>query len=124
MAEIRVRRQPTDTTDAVAVDNPFPVSIEEAAEDHIVDLEHNQVSVGTTATLIRQANARRYEILVSQITGTQIVYLGRNSSVSASNGQYLGALAGNSFTTRYKGEVWGIAATSAQTVSWAEEETD
>lgn len=125
---MRVRHRPGESLDEVALDHPFPVLVVQESGDPvhapINKLLHNQVSVGTSATLIREANAKRREILITQITGTQIVYLGDDQNVSSSNSQYLGSSAGNSFSTIYRGAIYGIAATSAQTVSWAEEEED
>ena len=128
MTMMRVRRTPLDSLDEVTAEHPFPVEVvtEGGASVNapINKLSHNQVSVGTSATLIRAANAKRREILITQITGSQIVYLGTTQGVSSSNSQYLGSSAGNAFRTTYRGDMWGIAATSAQTVSWAEEEED
>src|SRR3990167_11394041 len=54
-----------------------------------------QVSVGTSATLIASANPFRKSIKFTNITGTQISYLGFSNAVSSSTGDYLHSAAGS-----------------------------
>jgi hypothetical protein len=98
--------------------DPFPVKLPLA----VVNGNHKQVSVGTTATKIADANPRRIGIMITNVTGTQVVYLGFTGYVSASNGDYLPANPGSNVAMAVQNEIWGIAATSAQTVSVLEQE--
>ena len=84
----------------------------------------SQVSVGTTATRIASANRYRKSLKITQITGTQIVYIGFTNAVSTSTGDYLHSAAGSNTTLAVQDEVWGIAVTGAQSVSIMEEEYD
>ena len=100
--------------------NPIPV------RDAIVSVSGNttQVSVGTSATRIAGGNSYRKSIKITNVTGTQIIYLGFSNGVSSSTGDYLHSAAGSNTTLAVSGEVWGIAITGAQTVSVMEEEYD
>ena len=81
-----------------------------------------QVSVGTVATLIAPANPHRKSLKITNVTGTQIVYLGFTNGVSSSTGDYLHSAAGSNTTIDCKDEIWGIAITGAQTVTIMETE--
>lgn len=82
----------------------------------------SQVSVLTTAILIAPANSRRSSIKITNVTGTQVVYLGFSPVVSATTGDYLHSAAGSNTVFAATNAIWGIAVTSAQTVTIAEEE--
>ena len=84
----------------------------------------SQVSVATTATRIAGANYWRKSIKITNLTGTQLIYLGFTNAVSSSTGDYLHSAAGSNTSTGVNGEIWGIAAVSAQTVTIMEEEYD
>ena len=81
-----------------------------------------QVSVGTVATLIAPANPHRKSLKITNVTGTQIVYLGFTNGVSSSTGDYLHSAAGSNTTIDCKDQIWGIAITGAQTVTIMETE--
>ena len=81
-----------------------------------------QVSVATTATLIAAGNVYRKSIKITNVTGTQLIYVGFDAGVTTSNGDYLHNAAGSNTTLYSTDAVWGIAATSAQTVSVMEED--
>ena len=91
---------------------------------HLVVGRTEQVSVGTSATLIAPANPHRKSIKITNVTGTQLVYVGFSNAVTSSNGDYMHSSAGSNTTLAVSGQVWGIAAVSAQTVSVLEEEYD
>ncbi len=103
----------------VSKDNPLPSH--EVALDREVQGAMKQVSVATSATLIVAANTKRKSVAITNITGTQQVFLGLSASVSATNGDLLGATVGSSNVYLQKGAIWGIAVSSAQTVSVSEE---
>jgi hypothetical protein len=76
-----------------------------------------QVSIGTGATQIIAANATRAGVLVSNPSSTVSVYLG-GSGVTTSTGQILSP--GNSITLPVSSAIYGVVATSTQTVSYVE----
>ena len=84
----------------------------------------SQVSVATTVTLIASANPYRKSIKITNVTGTQLVWIGFTNAVSSTTGDYLHSVAGSNTTLAVSGQIWGIAATGAQTVSILEEEFD
>lgn len=81
-----------------------------------------QVVVGTGATLIAPGNSHRKAIKITNLTGTQIVYLGFVPEVSSSTGDYLHSAAGSNTSLGVISTIWGIAITAAQTVTVMEEE--
>ncbi len=105
-------------------DEPYPVRVVQDVQSENVVGTTGQVSVATTATMIRPGNPFRRSVKLTQITGTQIVYLGFTSAVLTTTGDYFANTAGSTITIYAKGEIWGISAVSAQTVSWMEEEFD
>lgn len=109
---------------AASKESPYPVSVIQDVQSRNIEGVTGQVSVATTATLIVPANARRRSVKITQITGTQLVYLGFSPTVSSSTGDYFSATAGSSMTIYAKGGIYGIAASSAQTVSYMEESYD
>jgi hypothetical protein len=94
----------------------IPVRIEE-----LVELVTGQVSVTSAVTLIRQANPFRRSILITNITGTAVVYFGPTNAVLTTTGAYLHSSAGSSVTLYTKGAIWGIAVVTTQSMSYAEE---
>ena len=103
-------------------EDPYPVRVMSDVQSRNVTGRTGQVSVATTATLIVPANASRRSLKLTQITGTQIVYIGFTPAVSSTTGDYFSNVAGSTMTIYAKGAMYGIAASSAQTVSWMEEE--
>lgn len=82
-------------------------------------IAHDQVSVGTTATLIAAArNSRGYLILVNH--GTTAVYVG-GSSVTTSNGCLLAGVVGQSLPIKTNAAIYAIVASGTQTISFIEE---
>lgn len=77
----------------------------------------NQVSVGTGATLIIAANASRAGVLVTNPSSSVSVYVG-GSGVTTGNGQILSPSQSISIPT--VSAVYGIVASSTQTVSYIE----
>jgi hypothetical protein len=75
-----------------------------------------QVSIGVTATLVISANTRQ-GVLITNPSSTVTVYIG-GSGVTTSNGQEL--LPGCSITMPVVSAIYGIVATSTQTVSYLE----
>lgn len=113
---------PDGTTEAVRVDeaNPLPVTLIDTPLK-TVKLRTFQVSVATTATLIAQADTTRKSIKITNLTGTQAIYIGTGQEVSSSNGDYLHSSTGSNTTTAGTDDIWGIASVSTQTVTVMEE---
>lgn len=78
---------------------------------------YNQVSVTSSGVQIIAANASRAALLITN-AGTATVYLGSNNSVTTSNGFALaaGATVGLPQVTA----LWGIVASTSQTVAYLE----
>ena len=85
-----------------------------------------QVAPVTTAggTLVAPANPFRKSILITNITGAQVVYLGFDKVPTSATGHYLHSAAGSSVTIYAKSAIWGLSITAAQTLSVMEEEYD
>jgi len=83
-------------------------------------LATKQVDVATTATQIVAARTGRNAITVTNKTGSQQVYVGPTSAVTATTGQLLPAGVGASITLPYTGALFGIAVSATQTVTVAE----
>jgi hypothetical protein len=75
-----------------------------------------QVSVGATATLIIAANTRQ-GVIITNPSSTTTVYIG-GSGVTTSNGQEL--LPNQSLTLPVVSAIYGVVASSTQTVSYLE----
>lgn len=75
-----------------------------------------QVSIGSTATLIKAAGTRQ-GLLITNPSASVTVYIG-GSGVTTGNGQEL--LPGTSITLPVVSAVYGIVATSTQIVSYVE----
>lgn len=102
-------------TAVVGVSGGDPVGVSEAAGTWTVA----QVSVGSTATLIKAATAGRRSITIVN-HGTTPVYLG-GSGVTTANGVLLPGTEGASLTLCHTAAVYGITASGTQTVSYSEE---
>ena len=102
-------------------EEPFPVKVMADVQSRGIVGKVTQVSCGTTATLLAPANPRRRAVKITNVTGTQIVYLGFDSGVTSSNGDYLHSVAGSNTTIYASDAVYGIASVSAQTLSVLEE---
>ena len=101
--------------------HPLPVWIVRDAQSGGIDGRTYQVSAGTSATLIANANPYRRSIKVTNLTGSQIVYMGFDAYVSSTTGDYLHSAAGSSITTYAKNAIWCTAPAGAQTVTVMEE---
>ena len=121
MTMMKYRPRHGDSPIDVQEDTPLPVSVMSDVQSRMIVGATGQVSVGTTATLIAPANAKRRGVKITQITGSQVVYLGFTSGVSSTTGDYFSSAAGSSITIYAKGPIWGIAVSVAQTVSYMEE---
>ena len=84
----------------------------------------SQVAPVTTAggTLIIGANPYRKSVLITNITGAQVVYYGFNKVPTSATGGYIHSAAGSSVTLYSREEIWGLSITAAQTLSVTEEE--
>lgn len=81
-----------------------------------------QVAPSTTVpTLIAPANALRTSIMITNTTGSQVVWLSFDRNTLATNGQYLHSAAGSNITLFGQQEIWGLSVTGAQTLSVMEE---
>lgn len=85
-----------------------------------LNLAHNQVTVNATATLICAARTARKAITVVQ-HGSTTVYLGNTSGVTTSNGQLMIGTPGSAVTYFYNGDIYGIASSGTDVVSYVEE---
>lgn len=109
----------------VSETNPVPMRMVRNDLDANVHHRTYQIAIGTTANLVLTANPKRRRAVITQITGTQIAYLGTKIPlVAAANGDYFSAAAGVKWETRSQDEIWGIAAVAQQTVSVYEEYVD
>jgi len=95
------------------------VSVATDGQPGVGTIATNQVSVGTSATLIVGSRTGRRSAGIVQ-HGTTAVYLG-TSSVSTTNGLLLPGTAGAAVVFDFTGEIYGIVASGTQTVSYAEE---
>ncbi len=131
---IQFRRSHGDSPGDVQNDQPFPVQIMADVESRNVRVNPNtnpQVSVSTSvATQIVPYNPNRRSVLLTNLTGSQIVYLGLNNAngvpvIAAGTARtILTGAVGSNVTLYAKDAVWGLAATGAQTVCvWEEEYT-
>ena len=91
--------------------NPIPVN---PAESGTANMATAQTSVASTATQIVGVRATRRAVLITNPSSTVTVYLG-SASVTTSTGQAL--LPGNSISVPTTLAVYGIVASSTQTVS-------
>lgn len=82
-------------------------------------LNTNQVSVGSTSTLIIAANANRKRLVLINM-GTTNVFLG-NIGVTIGTGQLLLGIAGYVIPLYFTGAVYGIVGTGTQTIAYIEE---
>ncbi len=80
----------------------------------------------SAAVRILPANRNRSSVLLQNFTGTQICYLGSDSTVTTSvYNAFLTGTVGANITLYTRKEVWGISAVAAQTLAiWEEELVD
>ena len=102
--------------------HPYPVKVMADPAARSINGSTKQIVVGTAITLILAANPKRVSAKITNITGTQISYIGFSEAITSSTGDYLHSAAGSNTTIYAKGPIWGIAITAAQTVSVMEEE--
>ena len=74
--------------------------------------------VTTSAKLLVGARSRRDTVIIQNVHASNILYLGSDSSVTASNGLRLGA--GESISLPTRGDVYGIASAASTTVRYFE----
>lgn len=79
----------------------------------------NQVTVGSTSTLILAANTNRKRLILINM-GTTNVFLG-NVGVTIGTGQLLLGIAGYVIPLYFTGAVYGIVGTGTQTIAYLEE---
>lgn len=71
-----------------------------------------------TSLLIVAARTGRRSVMITNITGTQPIYLrGSATTDGATTGFYLAAVAGASVTIPYSGALYGTSPTAAQTLA-------
>lgn len=81
-----------------------------------------QVSVTTSATLIKAVNLKRLNVCVTNTHATADLYVGANKAanlLTTSTGYKVPA--GQSFTIENTDDVYGVASTGTLTACWAEE---
>ena len=79
-----------------------------------------QVSITNSATSILAANSKRMRLTLVMLGTTADVYLGA-SGVSTSTGQLFAAIKGNQILIRSTAAIYGIVASSTQTITYLEE---
>ena len=82
-------------------------------------LNYGNISVGTTATLIKATNSSRKSILIRN-NGSATLYIGGNNAVTTSNGH--GVIAGQSIYVKDQDEIYGIVASGTLDVRYLETE--
>lgn len=116
---IYFRDDQTQEAESLSNTNPLPVRLVPHQTQSIM---LPQVAPSTSvATLIAPGNPLRKSLMITNTTGTQIVWINFNRNVLAGNGQYLAATAGSNLTLYGQQEVWGISVSGAQTLSVLEE---
>ena len=121
---IYVKPDDNEEAEEVTLTNPLPTRVREDVQSgNIRALIPAPVAVSqTTTTLIVPANPARRSVLITQVTGAQLVYLHIDDDVSTTRyGTILTAAVGSSVTFYCKDAIWGLAATAAQTVGVWEE---
>lgn len=76
-----------------------------------------QVSVGTSVTLIKDANSNRLSVILLNM-GSTIVYIGPSSKVSSSTGIPL--LQNTALALNYTGAIYGISSSGTNVVAYLE----
>lgn len=76
-----------------------------------------QASVKTTLTVIIGQRTSRRGVIITNITGSDTVYLGTQAGVSTTQGYPLPATANASIYIPTTAAIYGIVATTAQTVA-------
>ena len=133
MTILRTRPAEGDSALDVQFDNPLPVKVMEDVQSRSVRVNTGvpaQVAVSTSvATLIAPANPNRRSLLLTNLTGTQICYLGLGTpsptiAAGTARAMLTGAV-GSNITFYAKDAIWGLSATAAQTILvWEEEYAD
>lgn len=81
---------------------------------------HNQVTVGTSATVVVAAGAKRRRVSVMQ-HGTIPVFFGATSGVTAANGFRIPGVDGFSWPFFVTSGIWAIVASGTQVISYLDE---
>jgi hypothetical protein len=81
---------------------------------------YNQITIAATATLIRSTNANRSAIVVVN-HGSTNVFIGFTNAVTTSTGVMLVGIPGSSLTFQTRSDIYGIAASGTQAISFYEE---
>ena len=132
MTLIKFRRGHGDSPQDVQEDSPLPVQIIADVESRNIRVNNTnaaQVSVSTSViTLIAPYNPNRRSLFLTNLTGSQICYLGLGAPAPAlaagTARALLSAAVGSNITIYAKDAVWGLSATGAQTITiWEEEYT-
>jgi hypothetical protein len=79
-----------------------------------------QVTVASTATLVRAANAKRSTITIVN-HGTTNVFVSFTNGVTTLNAPMLVGVPGSTLVFSVRTDVWAIAASGSQVIGWYEE---
>lgn len=101
----------------VDAQNPLPVKTPKRP----VGLTTKQVSVTSSGAKLADENPSRISIKLTNGTGTSAVYVGPDSQVTTSNGDYLHSGIGSALVFTTTGAIYAIVASTTQTVTVAEE---
>jgi hypothetical protein len=80
-----------------------------------------QITVATTATLIRSTNANRSAIVVVN-HGSTNVFIGFTSAVTTTTGVLLAGIPGQTLAIQTRSDIYGIVASGTQAVGFYEEQ--
>lgn len=85
-----------------------------------------QVAPTTAAALkLCDANPLRRSILITNTTGSGVIWYDFKDNVTAATGAFIGGTIGSNVTLFTKGAVWAISVTATQTISiWEESYID
>lgn len=80
---------------------------------------YGTVSVGTSALIIKAAKTSRRELVVQNVHGSNVLYIGKDASVTTSTGLRLNPGESRVYTN-YTGDVYGIASAASTDVRYEE----
>ncbi len=123
--ELFVRPDDSLEPERVEAGHPLPVSIIQDVQSRNIKVTPGLAPVvvsTSTVTLIVPANPNRRSVLLTNVTGTQICYLHVSNAVSATNyAAILTGAVGSNATFYTKEAIYGLSASSAQTIGIWEE---
>ena len=125
LATLMLRRLGALTLEEVNESNPLPVSVVQWPGSGRAAPPIAAVVVTTAGTRLLPANPLRSSAILTNTTGTDVVWVALNSQHAppVGSGGWIGASAGTFLTITDKGEVWAICPSTSQTIAVLEEQT-